>query len=474
MGENTKILVVDDDVAIVELAKRLLTAEQFNTETAHNADDTTRLLEKKKFDLVILDNYMPGTSGLELAKHIQEKNKSSEIVIMTGAPEKSIIDEFRRLGIVYFIFKPFHDAQLLYTVHAALYHARLKRSLAAKTSHATRSSGIIGISESSRFLRSEIQIFAGSSVPILVLGETGTGKEVIAREIHRFSPRKNASFVPVNCATLGTLANSQLFGHAKGAFTGAVRATKGFIGAANRGTLFLDEVGDLPLETQVNLLRFLDLGEYTTVGEETLRRADVRVICATNKNLRDGIKDNWFREDLFYRIAGSIIQTEPLRLHTEDIPYLVWHYLEKFGDDENRTYKISPHAIHALQQCSWPGNVRQLIQVLRVLTQRSAGKEISYSDVIKEIGPTDETRIATYREEKNEAIKQFDHEYFTRLLLIAEGSLKKILELSGMHKKNFYDKIKECGLSTKVYRNKKGSEKGDMNTNYEAESESFV
>ena len=470
MGNTEKILVVDDDVAIVELARRLLTEEQFHTETAIDSKGTMSLLGKTRFDLAILDNYMPEITGLELAKHIQEKNKSSEIIIMTGSPEKSIIDEFRKLGIVYFIFKPFHDAQLIYTVHAALYQARLKQSLALRTSRSSKDSGIIGISESSRFLRSEVQTFAASMVPVLILGETGTGKEVIAREIHRLSNRKNTSFVPVNCATLGTLANSQLFGHTKGAFTGAIRATKGFIGAANDGTLFLDEIADLPLETQVNLLRFLDTGEYTTVGEESFKKADVHVLCATNKNLRDGIKEGWFREDLFYRIAGSIINTEPLRSHPEDIPYLVWHYLEKFGSDENRTYTISPHAIHALQQYSWPGNVRQLIQVLRVLTQRCVEKEISYARVINEIGPTVDAVIETYREAKNKAIKEFDQEYFAQLLLIAEGSLKKVLELSGMHKKNFYDKIKDCGLSTKTYKNKKVLEIENENNKTHADS----
>ena len=458
MTDTPKILLVDDDVAIVELARRLLTEEGFHTETAHDAKETLNLLEKTNFDLVILDNFMPETSGLELAKHIQEKNKSSELIIMTGAPDKSIIDEFRKLGIVYFIFKPFHDAQLIYTVHAALYHARLKQSLLSKSLSNSRNSAIIGISENCRFLRSEIQTFTASLVPVLVLGETGTGKEVIACEIHRFSHRKNKAFVPVNCATLGTLANSQLFGHAKGAFTGAIRATKGFIGAAEGGTLFLDEVGDLPTETQVNLLRFLDTGEYTTVGEDRFKHADVRVICATNKDLKDGIEAGWFREDLFYRIAGSIIKTEPLRSRPEDIPYLVWHYLEKFGDDENKTYKISPHAIQALQQHSWPGNVRQLIQVLRVLTQRCNTKEISYPAVINEIGPVSSCPIASYRESKSATIKEFDQEYFTKLLLMTQGSLKKILELSGMHKKNFYDKIKECGLSTKLYKHKRNSE----------------
>ena len=456
MKTEGKILIVDDENGVLKLAQRILTNSNFSVETATTAKDALSLLGTNNFDLIILDNFIPETPGLELAKHIQKKDRSCEIIIMTGLPDKNLIDDFRELGIVYFIFKPFHELQMIYTVHAALYHSRLKSMLVGTDD--LRGSKIVGSSKNCQHLRSEIVTFASSTLPILIMGETGTGKEVIANEIHRFSGRSSKPFIPVNCASLGTLANTQLFGHIKGAFTGAIRTTKGFIGAADGGTLFLDEVGDLTKESQVNLLRFLDTGEYTTVGEETPRTADVRIICATNKDLRDGIKEEWFREDLFYRIAGSIIETEPLRNRPEDIPLLVCHFIEVLGEEQQKSFKISPRAIHALNQFSWPGNVRQLLQVLRVLTQRRKEKEISYADVIREIGPVGGTKLASYREAKNKVIREFDQEYFSQLLFTAGGSLKKILEISEMHKKNFYDKIKEYGLSTKLYKSKNVSQ----------------
>ncbi len=452
MTREGPILIVDDEPGVRDLTARQLNDENYRTATAANARETLTLLAKQSFDLVIVDHNMPDVSGLELARSIQQKNHTCEIVIMTGLPDRHIIDECRKLGIIYFLFKPFHEAQLIFTAHAALYHARLKHAINADAAGGSSDSGVIGISKFCRYLRSEIQTFAGSNVPVLIIGETGTGKEVIAAEIHRHSQREKASFTPVNCAIFDTLANNELFGHAKGAFTGAAQSSKGFIGAADGGTLFLDEVGDLPMETQVKLLRFLDTGQYTSIGNPAGKSADVRLICATNKDLRAGIEDGWFRKDLYYRIAGFVIETEPLREHPEDIPSLVWHFLELIGNKLNRTCRISQHGIQAMSRHTWPGNVRELMQVLNVLTQRCRDREIAYADVIREIGPLEGITIDTYRDAKAKALREFDQEYFSQLLSIAQGSLKTVLELSGLHKKNFYTKIKEHGLSVKSFR----------------------
>ncbi|EKD26364.1 MAG: hypothetical protein ACD_79C01240G0004 [uncultured bacterium] len=442
--------MVDDEQLSLDIVSSYLEMADFIVSTSNNSEEALISLKKDSYDLVITDYCMPDMSGLELTRKIKESRNDIEIIVMTGVPEKLAINEFRKMGIVFFLFKPILESNLIYTVHAALYHTRIRKQLLLESFKQTSDTDILGISEFSRNIRNEIKTFALSDIPLLIIGETGTGKEIIARNIHEMSLRSKAPLIPVNCGTLGSLADSELFGHVKGAFTGAVKSTKGFIGAAHEGTLFLDEIGDLPQATQVKLLRFLDSGEYTQVGSSEICKADIRIICATNKDLKEGVKQNWFREDLYYRLAGVLIQTLPLRFHIEDIPLLVWDCISKLGIKNNCTYRISDKAIEALTKYPWPGNVRQLKQVIQVLIKRCENRVISETDVIHEMGAYSTDEILKYQDAKKIIISEFDKSYFSKLLASCESSINKAMEISGMHKKNLYDKLKECNLPSKI------------------------
>lgn len=449
MGKKEKILIIDDDLLILNIVKTHLVDFNYEVSIADSAKVATDLLKKIAFSVVIVDYMMPKVSGLELAGQIREKYDNIEIVIMTAYPDKDVIDSFCKLDIKHFIFKPFHKEQLLYTVHGALNHHRIENEykLPQKTDGAL--SDLIGVSESICHIRAEITTFAKSDVPVILFGETGTGKEVVAKCMHNSSNRKKFHMVSVNCATLNTLTESELFGHCKGAYTGADHASDGYVGIANNGTLFLDEIGELPLDIQAKLLRFLDSGEYYPVGVNSPRKSDMRVICATNSSLTDKVEKYLFREDLYYRLEGATIKLDPLRARLEDIPCLVKHFVEMFSVQYNRKCSISPPAINAFSKYSWPGNVRQLKHTVQMLIQRCNEREISYADVISSMGGFDLEPFESYKEMKEKAVEDFDRYYFSRVITLSNGKLKDALGKSGMHKKNFYEKLKKYDLSLK-------------------------
>ncbi len=445
-----RVLVVDDEKSIIVFLCKVLEGAGFQVTGCTSPQKALEYLERESFDLVIIDLMMPDIPGPRLARDILESGAQTEILIMTGVPEESIIESCLVMGISQYLFKPFQEAQVIYSVFAALHHHRIKKAYQAQQ-ETCRESGYLGVSFSSRDIRRKIFEIANTSLPVLVIGESGTGKEIIARDIHRNSSRSRAVFLPVNCATLGGLAESELFGHVSGAFTGANRSTAGYVGTANGGTLFLDEIGELAPEIQAKLLRFLDNGEYLRVGENQVKFADVRIIAATNRDIEKMIGENKFRQDLYFRLAGEIIKTQSLRERKSDIPPLVWHFLEKFGTDQNRTFEISADAMSGLMDHDWPGNVRQLRQTMNKICEIAPRRHISGHDVMRVIGERQPGEINAYRDAKENAIRDFDTDYFSRLLIAAQGSLKIALELSGMHKKNFYDKIKQLGMSVKTY-----------------------
>ena len=322
------------------------------------------------------------------------------------------------------------------------------------------SAELIGNSPFCRTIREQVPFWASSDLPILIIGPTGTGKDVIARMIHAASKRADKTYLSMNCATLGNLAESELFGHASGAFTGAVRGTRGYIGSADGGTLLLDEVGELVPEVQAKMLRFLDNGEYFRVGEASPRHANVRIIAATNQDLEILCKEKRFREDLYYRLCGIVIRTAPLSERLEDIPQLVHHFMQLYANHYNQQQpSITPEALSALAACPWPGNVRQLKHTVFRLCHFARKNTITPEQVKANTHDTSSVfalkspeQLPSYKEAKKMAIAEFDRRYFTALLRKTGGSLKEILAISGMHKKNFYMKLKELGLNPKDFR----------------------
>lgn len=451
-AQNARILVIDDEPSIVNFIEETLQAEGYEVDAFTDPLEALKLLKKKQVDLALVDINMPKMSGVEFSRKILEGVTYTEIIIITGIPDADNLDPCLKMGLTHFLFKPFNESQLTYSVYAALHFKRLRSAYVSSASSRSKGSGLVGVSMTIRDIREEIALISATDIPVLILGNSGTGKEVIAREIHRNSNRRNNTFMPINCAVLGSLAESELFGHAKGAFTGATTATRGYIGSADKGTLLFDEIGELTPEIQAKLLRFLDDGEYSRVGESTIRSADVRVLAATNRDLAGMCKNGDFREDLYYRLSGSVIRSTPLDERKADILPLVWHFLELFGAAKNITYEIATDAAALLIEHDWPGNVRQLKQTLYKISQMASGRKISVSDVRRVLGDNQQSEILNYKEAKEEALLEFDRDYLMKILILSQGSLKDALRISGMHKKNFYTKIKQIGLAVKDFK----------------------
>jgi DNA-binding NtrC family response regulator len=448
--QKIRVLVVDDEPAIADFIGETLASHGYSTSVFVDPQAAIEQVSRETFDLALVDINMPIIDGARLSRRLLEHQPDVEIIIITGIPDESNLDVCLKMGLTYFLFKPFNESQLIYTVYAALHFKRLRQFYLASSAN-VQGSDLIGVSMSVRDNRQEILMVAGTDLSVLITGESGTGKEIIARDIHRNSQRATRVFLPINCAVLGTLAESELFGHVSGAFTGAAKSTRGYIGEADGGTLFLDEIGELSGDIQAKLLRFLDDGEYSKVGEAKIRHADIRIVAATNRDLETMCTDGSFRKDLYYRLSGTIIRTAPLRDRKADIFPLVWHFLSLFGSAKNITYGISADACSRLLEEEWPGNVRQLKQVIFKICQISATRKITLSDVQRVLGEKDMHQHQSYRDAKRQVLDDFDRDYLLKTLSLAQGSLKKALQLSGMHKKNFYEKIKQLGMSVKDY-----------------------
>ncbi|MFH0785406.1 MAG: sigma-54 dependent transcriptional regulator [Pseudomonadota bacterium] len=449
--KNAKVLIVDDEPSIVDFIATTLSANGYAVEAYCDPLVALKNIKGRIFDLAMVDINMPEMNGIEFSKKLLEISLSTEVVIITGVPDEENLDPCLRMGLTHFLFKPFNESQLVYTVYAALHFKRLRNAFVASSSSERKGSGYIGVSMSTRDIREEVASLAGLDIPVLILGKSGTGKEIIARDIHRNSSRSQSVFMPINCAVLGSLAETELFGHVSGAFTGAVKSTKGYIGTADGGTLFFDEVGELPLEVQVKLLRFLDDGEYSKVGEAKIHRVDVRIVAATNRDIEAMCRSGQFREDLYYRLSASIIKTTPLDERKADILPLIWHFLDLFGTAKNITYEISADAASQLIERNWPGNVRQLKQTLYKISQMATSRKIALTDVRRVIGESKQESVSSYKEAKELVLEEFDRDYLMKTLCLSQGSLQQALKLSGMHKKNFYAKIKELGLAMKDF-----------------------
>jgi DNA-binding NtrC family response regulator len=447
--KNTSVLVVDDEPSIVDFIHATLSKNGYEVEAHSDPREALKNTRAKAFDLAIIDINMPGINGVEFSRRLMETSHSTEIVIITGVPDEHNLDPCLRMGLTQFLFKPFNEAQLFYSVYAALHFKRLKNAFVEAASTGRKGSGFVGVSMSSRDIRKAVLSLANLDIPVLILGKSGTGKEIIARDIHSNSSRK--IFMPINCAVLGSLAETELFGHASGAFTGAIKSTKGYIGSADGGTLFFDEVGELPIEVQAKLLRFLDDGEYSRVGEAKILKVDVRILAATNQDLEKMCQEGRFRKDLYYRLSASIIQTTPLDERKADIPPLIWHFLDLFGTAKNVTYEIFADAVSLLVEQDWPGNVRQLKQTLYKISQMASSRKISLADVRRVLGESEKVSMLTYKQAKDQLLDQFDRDYLLKTIYLSQGSLQQALEISGMHKKNFYTKLKGLGLAIKDF-----------------------
>src|SRR5437868_4101505 len=375
------ILIIDDEAAIRESLQTLLEMEGFNVVTASTGDEGTSAAAEQRFDLVLLDYALPDCTGLDVLREIRERDPQMSVIMITayGTVENAV--RAIQCGAANFIQKPWDNDKLLADVQSAISTRRvheenvqLKRALKERYSF----ENIIGKSDPMLRIFDLVAQVAPSRSTVLIQGESGTGKELIAKAIHMTSGRKDRPFVPVNTGSMPSdLLESTLFGHLKGAFTSAIASKKGLFEVADRGTLFLDEIGTMSLETQSKILRVLQDRKFMHLGGVQEVQVDVRVIAATNVDLKQLVREGKFRDDLYYRLNVITVDLPPLRQRKEDIPLLVDHFLKKFSEENERPpRRITPEALHPLLDYNWPGNVRELENVMERAVVLSTGPNI--------------------------------------------------------------------------------------------------
>lgn len=443
-----KILLVDDDRNLVELVKLRLDAAGYEVSAVLLEEDAVEAAKAQVFDLGLVDLQLSNQDGISLMEQLHLIIPEMPVIILTayGSIESAV--EAMKRGAYSYITKPFDPRDLLLQIERALENRRLTSEikwLKGLLLQRYDFANIVAKSGKMQRVLEMVSQIATMDSTVYIQGESGTGKELIARAIHLASHRKNKSFVAINCAALPEpLLESELFGHEKGAFTGAVRSTKGLFTQAHEGTIFLDEVGDIPLSTQTKLLRVLQERSFYPVGGDKLTEVDVRVIVATQKRLEDQVKQGLFREDLFYRIHVIPILLPPLRERKEDIPPLVEHFLKKFNQIMKKEVKgLTPLAMQRLMLHNWPGNVRELENTVEygvALTQQDV---IIEDLILRTQGDISQQPLTPLKEAKD----AFERNYLVRLLELCEGNVSKAATLAGKYRADFYDLLKKHNIS---------------------------
>jgi DNA-binding NtrC family response regulator len=364
---STSVLAVDDEESFLAVVQGVLTQEGISVQTAMDGVEAINILQSRSFDLVLLDVKMPRVDGVEVLKFIKDHYFDTPVIMLTGVNDVKIAVDCMQTGAYSYITKPYSANELLSLMDRALERKRLvqeNKALKTQLAHHAHSSHIIGQSKTLHEVLSIAAKVAPTDSTVLIQGASGTGKELIASFLHKNSLRKEKPFVALNCASIPeNLIESELFGHEKGAFTDAIAMKQGIVEIANGGTLFLDEIGEISLMVQPKLLRFLQTGEYRRVGGTKTLKADVRVLSATNKDLRQEVAHKKFREDLLYRLNVITLQIPTLNDRKDDIPLLIDHFLKSRFSAQN-TKRIDPKALEVLMKYHWPGNVRELENVI--------------------------------------------------------------------------------------------------------------
>jgi two-component system nitrogen regulation response regulator NtrX len=410
-----RVLVIDDETAIREAIRMTLEYEGYRVDEARGGQDGLDKATKTAYDAILLDIKMPVLDGMEVLENLKEQRVQAPVIMVSGHGDISTAVDCTKRGAYDFLEKPLNRDKLLLTVRNAVRVQKLEEENTELKEKAEKEYQLVGESQVMRDLKSQVERAAPTKATVLITGESGTGKELVAREIHRRSSRVNQPFVQVNCAAIPEeLIESELFGHEKGSFTGAVRKQTGKFVAADGGTIFLDEVGDMSLRTQAKVLRVLQEGEVEPVGAATVIKVDVRVIAATNKELTEEIRAGRFREDLYYRLNVIPIRTPPLRERRDDIPVLGEHFAKLFSEEHNFKGKaFTTSAKKALQDAPWRGNVRELRNMIERLVIMVPADKIDITDLPAEFFRTSgdiiasAMRLATLQEFKDEAEKAF-------------------------------------------------------------------
>lgn len=448
--QNKHIALIDDDEGFLKVYSHILKSNGYVVKTASNGTDGIQLVKTYNFPLVIMDMVMPGLDGLEVLKAIKELDNQSQIIILTAEGSITNAVEAMRYGAYTYVTKPINIEELLLLIERAYQFYLMSeenKSLKDRIKEIEGKELLLGNSQAIMNIKDTIQNLVSTTATVLITGESGTGKEIVANLIHYNSERAKGPFIKVNCAALSeNLLESELFGHEKGAFTGAISTKRGRFELADIGSIFLDEIGELSLNIQSKLLRILQEKEFERVGGTISIKTDFRLIVATNKNLREEVKKGNFREDLFYRISVVPIHIPPLRERCEDIQLLLEHFLEVYKKEMLcKDVSFNEEVIQLLQHYKWPGNVRELKNIVERLLVFVRNRPIEIRDL------PEETKRKSNSSENNprtlqQAKKLFEKDYILKVLKRNGGNITLTAKEIGIARKNLQIKMKEHGL----------------------------
>jgi DNA-binding NtrC family response regulator len=459
VNDKKRIMLIDNEEGLCRMMEAILSDSGYAVKAFVRSFEAVEEFRAGEWDLVVSDIKMPGMDGLEVLQRIKAKEPSVPVIMITAYATVEMSIQALRKGAYDMLTKPFEPEELLYRVKNALKHNQLlveNRELREELVGKFRFENIIGASQGLKGVLERVEKVAIRDTSVLVTGESGTGKELIAQAIHYNSPRKERKFVAINCGALPeSLLESELFGYRKGAFTGAKENRQGLLEAADGGTLFLDEVGNLPMNVQKTLLRFLQEQEFHRLGDTTPTKVDVRLLSATNSDLKLAVKSGAFREDLYYRLNVVNVHLPPLRERKGDIPLLVAHFIalqnRKFG---TQVHGLTPEALESATSFSWPGNIRQLKNVIEASMAMEGGDFISLPVLSQFIELTREAAENGGGAEEGEyarALSRFEMDYLKGLLRKNQGNIEAAAREAGMNMATIYRKIKKYNLRREDY-----------------------
>lgn len=440
-----KTLIIDDEESIRDGCHQVLSRMGYDVESTGNPISGIEMALKNDFDLILLDLRMPGIEGIDILKKLkQENNIPAHIIIITGYGTIQLAVEAMRLGAHNFLAKPFSSAELKKAVKEAFYHT------AKGISDNDTLSMLIGDSDYMNELKDTIKRIAQTNTTVLITGESGTGKELVSRTIHNLSKRSDKPFVAVDCSSLvHNLMESELFGHIKGSFSGATESRQGRFQTADTGTLFLDEISNINLDIQAKLLRVIQEQEIPRVGSSTPERVDVRLITATNKDLRHEVQASNFREDLFYRISVVPIHIKPLREHRTDIPEIAMHYLEMFREKHNsKARTLSSEAMKSLCSYNWPGNIRELRNTIERLCVLCDHNDVTISDILYYGQESNVKAPVVDPFSGRMTLVDVEKEHIEKALKHFNCRINKTAQFLGIDRKTLRSKIRLYGIET--------------------------
>jgi two-component system nitrogen regulation response regulator NtrX len=447
------ILVVDDEPGVRSSVSGVLRDEGFEVEAVGTGEECLERANGSAYDVIVLDIWLPVLDGLTTLQRLRERQVDSQVVIISGHGNIESAVRAIKMGAFDFIEKPLSLEKTVHVVRNALRQRDLENENRVLRARVDRQQTMVGDSPAMQQLRQQVEMAAPTNGRVLILGENGTGKELVARTIHQSSRRKNGPFVEVNCAAIPEeLIESELFGHVRGAFTGAVSDKPGRFEQAHGGTIFLDEIADMSLKTQAKVLRVLQEQVMERVGGTQRIRVDVRVLAATNKDLPAEIRTGRFREDLYFRLNVIPIFVPPLRNRPQDIPLLAEHFMALLSAEYGRRPKrLAPEAAARLQQYGWPGNVRELRNVVERVIIMGAGDTITAQDLafLGRDGMPAAAPVADPAVPLAAARDQFEKDYILQTLAAQQGNMSRTAEVLGVERSNLYKKLRAFGISTR-------------------------